>query len=59
MNRVGDSQLSAFSEIIVASGKPARPDQPRFVAATSNSITLDFDKVDDNGGTAVHEYRLY
>lgn len=58
-NRVGESGLSAFSDVIVAANKPARPDQPRFVASTSDSITLQFDEVEDNGGSVVTHYNLY
>lgn len=59
LNRVGESELSAFSDTIVAAWKPSRPEQPRFVTATSTSITLDFDKVEDNGGATVSHYNLY
>lgn len=59
INRVGESDLSAFSDVIVAATVPARPDQPRLVSATSTSITLEFDKVSDNGGSAISNYNLY
>jgi hypothetical protein len=59
INRVGESELSSFSETIVAAYKPDRPDQPRFVQATSDSMTLEFDKVEENGGTTIAFYKLY
>lgn len=59
LNRVGESEYSDFSETIVAAYKPGRPDQPRFISATSTTITLEFDKVEDNGGATVSHYNLY
>ena len=59
INRVGLSDISPFSDVIVASSVPARPDQPRLVSTTSSSITLEFDKVEDNGGSSVSSYNLY
>ena len=58
-NRVGLSTLSPFSGVIVASSVPARPNQPRQLSTTSTSITLQFDPVEDNGGSPVSHYALY
>ena len=53
LNRVGQSANSSFSTTITAASLPERLDQPRYVASTSTSITLEFDKASDNGGTPV------
>jgi hypothetical protein len=59
INRVGESEESSFSLTIVAASVPGRPEIPRFVSSTSTSITLEFDKVQDNGGSPISEYVLY
>lgn len=59
MNRVGESAVSPFSETIVAASVPGRPEIPRYVSSTSDSITLEFDKVEDNGGSPISSYVLY
>jgi predicted phage tail protein len=59
INRVGASALSAFSDVIFAATTPDRPNQPHFVSATSSSITLQFDKVANEGGVPVTNYILY
>jgi hypothetical protein len=59
LNRVGESEYSDFSETIVAAYKSARPDQPRFISASSTSITLEFDKIEDDGGATISHYNLY
>ena len=43
----------------MAASVPARPNQPQFVSSTSISITLEFEKVVDNGGAPVSRYGLY
>ena len=59
INRVGDSDYSTFSDVIFAASAPARPEQPWFVFSTSDSITLEFAKVEDDGGLPVTNYKLY
>ena len=58
-NRVGQSALSPFSAVIIASSVPDRPNQPRPVSTSSTSITLQFDAVEDNGGSTISQYVLY
>lgn len=43
----------------MAASEPARPEQPRYITSTSDSITLAFDKVQDNGGATISSYELY
>ena len=59
VNRVGDSAYSPFSDIIMAASEPGRIDQPWYVASTSFSMSLAFDKVSDDGGSPVSYYNLY
>lgn len=59
LNRVGESEPSPFSDTEFAASVPARPEQPKFVESTSTSITLEFDKVEDDGGSEISSYRLW
>jgi hypothetical protein len=59
VNRVGDSAFSPFSDIIMAASVPGRIYQPRYVASTSFSMSLAFDKVSEDGGSPVSFYKLY
>jgi hypothetical protein len=58
INRVGESDLSPFSQQILAASVPGRPDQPWLVSATSTSMTLAFKKVLDDGGSHISNYNL-
>ena len=40
INRVGESEKSPFSEVIVAATVPGRPEPPVFLQATSTVVTL-------------------
>lgn len=59
VNRVGNSDNSTFSQTMVAASVPGRPEPPRYVSSTSTSMTLEFDKVEDNGGSPISNYVMY
>jgi hypothetical protein len=59
LNRVGRSDFSPYSSVFVASGTPSRPEKPVFISSSQTELTLAFSKVEDNGGSAVTQYRLY
>jgi len=44
---------------VYAASEPSRPEPPRYVSSTSTSITLEFDKVEENGGAEISSYKLY
>jgi hypothetical protein len=59
LNRVGQSLESPFSATEFAASKPGRPEPPQYISSTSTSITLEFAKVEDNGGTEISSYRMW
>lgn len=44
---------------MISAQRPARGEIPRFISATSSSITLGFTPTIDNGGSVVTTYKVY
>lgn len=59
LNRVGESDKSPFSQVIMAATVPGRPEPPVFLHATSSIVNLQLKGVDVTGGTVVTSYVLY
>jgi len=45
--------------VIVASKVPKQPDQPIFLTSTNVSIALQINKVLENGGSPITNYKIY
>jgi len=54
----GWSPMSDFTSIRT-SVQPSQPDAPTLISATGTSITLQFYKPKDNGGSEVYQYKLF
>jgi hypothetical protein len=59
INRVDESAKSPISVVILAATVPSRPETPKFVAATSTSITVLLSAASDDGGSPVTHYMIY
>jgi len=49
-----------YSDIayVLSASVPVRPPQPKFVAATSTSVTIDLFRTEDDGGSTILGYKL-
>lgn len=59
LNRVGLGDYSGYSPKIMAADKPGRPDMPWYISSSATTITLGWQDVADNGGTAITTYNIY